>query len=137
MENLKRHNEALTILNNISDKSNDSKRLILKPHLIEEKCLGIFSTANPRDDNLPTIFLHSEECWNVCGHSCPQTRKLPPDELYLPNDDGVLADLDYYVPTLHTNMAMLVMGDLTVVGCYPDWDSIDRIVKKYTKMAER
>ena len=76
----------------------------------------------------------------MSGHLCqdfPQGLNLPPYELQLPNDDGIYEDLDYYYePTLHTKMANLMMGDLTVIGCFPDWDSIQRTNKKYTRKIE-
>ena len=104
-----------------------------------EKCIGIFSTNIPGDDDLPDILLHSEECWNKSGPLCPDFPRglnLPPDELQLPNDDGIFEDLDYYEPTLHTNMANLLVWDLTVIGCFPDWDNIQKIMKKYTRKVE-
>ena len=69
-EKINRHIEADNTLNNMCDKVNQKKNLELK-ELEKENCLGIFSIARPRDDHLPSIFLHSDQCWDLCGHSCP------------------------------------------------------------------
>jgi hypothetical protein len=59
------------------------------------------------------------------------TRRFPPSD-FDPVEDGVLADLDHYEPKLRTTIAMLVLGDVTVKGCYPDWARAEKILKKYT-----
>ena len=68
------------------------------------------------------------------GHSLPnlpEAKRFPPTD-FDPVEDGVLADLDHYEPTLHTTIAMLVLGDITVYGCCTDWARAEKILKKYT-----
>ena len=116
-------------------KVNQNKELELKEYLENEKCLGIFFIDKPRDDGLPSIFLHHEECWDLCGHSCPNLpdyRRSPPSD-FDPYDEGVLPDLNTYEPTLHTTMSMMVLGDFTEKRCYPDWATAEKIVKKFSK----
>ena len=61
-----------------------------------------------------------------------QSRRSPlPD--YDPYEDGVLPDLDTYEPTLHTALSMIVVGDLTEKGCYPDWALAEKTLSKWTR----
>ena len=72
---------------------------------------------------------------DLCGHSCtnfPESRRSPPTD-YDSYEDGVLPDLDTYEATLHTTLSMLVVGDLTEKGCYPDWALAEKILNKWTR----
>ena len=134
-EKLKRHVESETTLGNICDKVSQKKDFELKENLADENCLGIFNTSTPREDGFPSLFLHSEECWNLSGHSCPNlpdSRRFP-DPDFDPIEDGTLLDHDTYEPTLHTTISMLVLGDLTEKGCYPDWTKAEKMLRKFTK----
>ena len=136
-DNLNRHIEAYNILEKIEVKENAEKKLTLRQHLCEEKCFGIFSTDKIRDDKLPNLFLHSSECWGVSGgHTCPdipEAKKQEPADYDVMNDDSVLADLDYYEPTLHTAMDMMLVDDTPEGNFQLDWNSVDKIINKYTR----
>ena len=111
-EKLNRHVEVETTLGNICDKGSQKKDIELKENLADENCLGIFYTNTPRDDGFPSLFLHSDECWNLSGHSCPNlpdSRRFPEAD-FDPFEDGILLDHDTYEPTLHTTISMLVLG---------------------------
>ena len=85
----------------------------MKDYLPDKKCLGIFLMKKSRDDGFPTIFLHHDECWDLCGHSCPnlpEYRRSPPID-FDPYEEGVLPDLNTYDPTLHTSMSLMVLGE--------------------------
>ena len=125
-DKLDRHIACENTLENICDKEEES--LVLKEIAIDEKCIGIFSVDNPRDDALPDIFLHTDQCWESSGHCCPSLpnhRRCPPID-FDPLDD------DYYDPTLHTTISRFVVGDLTERGCYPDWAKVKQNLQKYT-----
>ena len=63
-EQLVRHKSAEVILANLNKTCSEEYGLQVKQHLIDEKCLGVYNTNQPRDDKLPDLFLHSSECWD-------------------------------------------------------------------------
>ena len=77
----------------------------VRQYLDDENCVGVFNTINPRDDKLPSMFIHSSECWDGSGHSCPD---LPDTS---DHDGGVFVDHNFYHPTLHTMLDELLYGD--------------------------
>ena len=134
-EKLNRHVEVENILENICDKVNKKEDLELKEIDPDEKCIGVYSVDKPRDDAFPSIFLHSDDCWKVDDHSCsnlPNSKRFPPTD-FDPFEEGILADLDHYEPTLHTTISALVVGDITEKGCYPDWERVEKILSKFTR----
>ena len=71
------------------------------------------------------------------GHICPnmQEAKFPFNSTNknLPLVDRVMLDLDYYDPTIHAPMEEILLGDITIEECQMEWDTIDRILKEYSK----
>ena len=132
-EKLNRHVEVETTLGHICDKVSQKKDIELKENLADENCLGIFYTNTSRDDGFPSLFLHSDECWNLSGHSCPN---LPDSRIFPEADfdlfeDEILLDHDTYEPSLQTNISMLVLEDLKEKGCYPDWGKAEKTLIKF------
>ena len=56
---------------------------------------------------------------------------------YDPYENGVLPDLDTYEPTLHISLFMLVVGNLTEKGCYPDWALAENILNPQRRIKTR
>ena len=69
-EHLQRHLKMEEVFRNIEDEKSEEFGLELKIQRVDEICCVVVSEANPRDDNLPVLFLHSSDCWNQSGHSC-------------------------------------------------------------------
>ena len=112
------------ILENLDETNNKEFEFLVKQHLKDEKCLGVFRTTNPRDDGLPTLFLHSSECWHRMEQSCPDLPDM--DE----HEEGVLLDYDFYHPTLHYLLDELVYGDTSLPGCYMDRIRINQMINE-------
>ena len=130
-DRLKRHVKMEEILEMISDKKSKDNDLELKQLDDDEVCLGIVSLKHPRDDGLPVLYLHWEECWTKSGHFCPHLpldREPQEDDESLPIEDSFMLDYDRYNPTKHAMMEWLVVGDITMPGCYPDWDMAKKII---------
>ena len=130
-DRLRRHMKMEETLEMISDKKTRDSDLELKQLADDEVCLGIVSLKDPRDDGLPVLYLHCEECWTKSGHFCPHLpldRKPQEDDVSLPIEDSFLLDYDKYNPTKHVMMEWLVVGDITMPGCYPDWDVVKKIL---------
>ena len=125
VESLGRHNKSHEILRKIVDKENPSLKYELKLHDSSESCLGIFSSDAPREDNLPTLYLHSSECWMKSGHVCPD---IPASFHDVPDDIDaeIRPNYDYYTPTLHALLDRFVYGDLTLDGCTVDWLNVEK-----------
>ena len=123
-DQLERHRSAKEILSNISVTHNDELNLVIKKHLDNEMCLGIFSTQKPRDDFLPSVFLHSSMCWDRSGHTCPDL----PEDLEADNPGNTFVDYNYYIPTLHCPQDLLVCGDTSLAGCFMDWVECKKMI---------
>ena len=121
---LERHRAADVTLANLDETNDEEHDLQVKQYQLEENCLGLFNTKNPRDDNLPLLFLHSVECWHQSPHSC---QDLP--DISAHDDDGIFIDYNVYNPTLHTLLNELVYGDTSVPGCYMDWTMMNKMIK--------
>ena len=122
-DKLARHKLADATLANLDETYSEDYGLLINQHLSDEKCLGVFNTINPRDDNQPVLFLHSPECWDRSVHTCPDL----PDSHDYDVDDGVYIDYDFYSPILHGLLDELVYGDTSLPGCYMDWTKIEKI----------
>jgi hypothetical protein len=97
-------------------------------HLVDEKCLGLFSSSRPRDDDLPALFLHCAECWGRAKHSCPD---LPDAKDYDVDKHDAIPDYDHYNPTLHSLLDKLVIGDTKLVGCQVNWTRVKSIFEEW------
>ena len=78
----------------------------------DEVCFAIFDQIL----NNKLLLLHSWSCWSRGKHSCID---LPPEEV-LENECVVLNDSEYN--TRHTDIGTVVLGDLSMAGCYVDWE---------------
>ena len=98
-------------------KNNEEKikgDFIINHFNLDEKCLGVFDLN--MGENSPCMILHYDECWYTSGHECPDL----PDEIELQTDI-------YNSPTItHIPLTSNVMGDLTLAGCYVDWDLLKK-----------
>ena len=87
----------------------------------------VLSETNPRDDNLPMLFLNFSDCWNKSGHSC---QDLPETDLYADDKENIILNHEYYDPTLHAMLEWVVLGDISMKGCYPDWSSVKEMIEE-------
>ena len=87
----------------------------------DETCLGIFSDEirNHNDRNVPVFFLHSMECWQDTGHSCPE---LSSD--HKPTKRVVTDCVD-------SNRILHMMQQSIVINGMVDWDSLTEIVAEH------
>ena len=120
-----RHKEGHDIMNKLFEEESDTFGLKVQLYKSEEACLGLFSSTKPRDDGLPSLFLHSEECWVRAGHSCPD---LPPPKDYDWTEHDAIPDYDFYEPTL---MDKLVLGHTSLEGYRMDWARMEKIIKDW------
>ena len=56
-----RHLQMEEVFRNIEDEKSEEFGLELKIQRVDEACCVVVSEANPRDDNLPVLFLHSSD----------------------------------------------------------------------------
>ena len=127
-EQMRRHMKMEEIFENIGEKKNEEFGLELMKHGTDEACFAIFSVGKVRDDKLPLLYLHCDECWNHSGHSCPD---LPfGDNIDSATKEDLLLNHDFYDPTLHAMLEGLVMGDMSMKGCYPDWSEVNKLICK-------
>ena len=111
---------------NIDPKENMHHQMKLKQFRENEKCYGIFS--NNYSEMLPILILHCEECWTGSDSPCDD---LPHKSTTM---DTVMMDKLDNSPTLHILLSMVVLGDLTMAGCFVDWDCLQKILMEH-KMA--
>ena len=127
-ESFKRHKDLEVLLENICDKKEESLCLEMRKFRTDESCLGVFSPKEPREDDLPLLFLHTFECWNRSGHVCCD---LPLDAFENQDQEkDFVQDYDFYNPTKHSMLEWVVMGDINLKGSYPDWTRVDLMIKK-------
>ena len=108
---LNRHLDGKQLISNIDPHVSPDKALKLKMLRKDEKCLVIHDEM--LNQNL--LQLHSWSCWSREEHSC---QDLPPENvLVYPHHS-----------TKHTDIGLVVMGDLSVAGCYMDWDIAKTII---------
>ena len=113
-------------MENICETNNEDLGLEISKLKSDEVCLAVLSHREVRDDGLPLLYLHSQECWNRSGHVCPD---LPLNASDNAEEDFAL-DFDFYNPTKHSMIEWLILGDLNTVGSYPDWARVERILNK-------
>ena len=127
-ENFERHLKLETTLEHICESECDDLSLVLDKNKSDEICLAIFSKKEAREDGLPLLYLHGSECWTRSGHVCPD---LPINVGIDPDpEDDLFADYDFYNPTKHSMLELVVMGDLSMGGCYPDWARVKQMLDK-------
>ena len=87
----------------------------------DETCIGIFSDKirNQNDLGVPVIFLHSMECWQDTGLSCPE---LSPD--HKPDERVVVDCVDLNVILHMMQQSFVIMGMV-------DWDSVKETVAEH------
>ena len=78
----------------------------------DEACLAVFEQVLHNK----LLVLHSWSCWNREEHSCAD----------LLEKDLVINDRE--LNTRHTDIGTVVMGDLSMAGCYVDWDAVKTII---------
>jgi hypothetical protein len=105
-EGLNRHTLVKSILSNIEpiESPDDSKKPIIMKD--DGTCLAVFD--NLLEKNVALV--HCNECWSICGHSCTD---LPENELS-----------DIHKDILHLGISSVVLGDLSMFGCFMDWSSM-------------
>ena len=127
-EQLERHKLAHVTLVNIEENSSEEFGLEIHQYQKDENCLGIYDLLKQRDDELPVLFLHSQECWTRSSHSCYD---LPVDS-DCHNDDGALVDHNTYDPTVHCVIGVLVDNDMKSMKSFKmDWLKIRKMIKDY------
>ena len=134
-----RHFDARNIIEQVGAEENSENYLKLRQHFCGEKCFGIFKAGRLRDDGLPNLFLNSEECWHATGQSCPDIPdaiKHPPEDYTVVNDDGLVADLDFYEPNLHVAMDIITSLKQNRNKHYFHLDLAISLMNKYTGMTE-
>ena len=92
-----------------------------------ETCFTIISKANPREDNMPALYLHSIRCWDRHDQPCPYLPEARDPLVHpLPPDQYVVYDLDFYDPTLHILLDKMLTWDLLRERYLVDWTGIKR-----------
>ena len=102
-----RHIECKTNLTRIDDQESPTGEMKLEAICNDEICLTIVDMKTR--DNL--ILLHSNDCWSQTGHQCGHQKKTM-------NKDT----------PKHMLICSLVLGDLSMDGCYLDWVSVETIL---------
>ena len=105
------------ILSNIDPKCSPENDLILDKLRTDEKCLAVYDQRS----KLKLIILHENGCWGRDDHSCED---LPPEDAL---QETEYASIDSN-KTLHMDIGMIVLGDLSVAGCYVDWAAAKNIL---------
>ena len=111
-ECLHRHMSAKTLLSNIDPQISPDETMRIEILRNDETCLVILDQT--LNNNL--LQLHCWSCWSREVRYCPD---LPPE--------SVLNDAHYN--GRHTDIGSIVLGDLTMAGCYVDWDQATRIIE--------
>ena len=117
-KSLNRHIQAKVTFSNIDPTNSPKKDMNIEILKSDESCLVVFDSL----ERNKLIVLHSFECWSRKEHSCAY---LPPEAL---EKDSVLKDPDLNALTLHTEISYVVMGDLTMAGCYVDWNCVQKMI---------
>ena len=125
-EKLNRHIKAKEMLDNIDPKESKHLDMKLKPFREDEKCFGIFKDSD--SEIHPILILHCEECWTGTDSFCADLPGKPT------TTDTVMMDKLDNSPTLHMLLSLVVLGDLTLAGCFVDWDCLQKILRE-NKMA--
>jgi hypothetical protein len=107
---LERHEKAKQLYSNVDPKSTATEEMKLNLLSHDEACLVVSDSSG----QTKLLVLQSSECWSRLSHSCDY---LPPETS---ENDSVIKDLDENSPNLHTVMSFVIMGDLTMAGCYVD-----------------
>ena len=84
----------------------------------DESCFVVIDSLEMKK----LLVLHSYDCWSRLEHSCDA---LPPEAT---EKNSVLKDPTMKSTILHTEISYVVMGDLTMAGCYIDWESARNII---------
>ena len=125
-EKFKRYMEAKETFANIDPKENTYHHMKLEHFRDDEKCFGIFK--HNYSEKLPILILHCEECWTGSYSPCADLPQKPT------KIDTVLVDKLDNSPTLHMLLSLVVLGDLTMAGCFVDWDCLKKVLIEH-KMA--
>ena len=72
----------------------------------------------------PCMILHYDECWYRSGHECPDL----PDETELQKNNFNCNTITHTIA--HNPLTDIVLGDLTMAGCYVDWDLLKKGLMK-------
>ena len=123
---LERHIDAHEVMENLLERVNNN--LEVKPFQSDESCLGLFSLNRPRDDGLPSLFLHTNECWRREGHFCPDLPSSTDDDYA--NED-VIPNYEMYDPTLHSIMDKLIVKDCNMAGYTVNWTRIVELLNEW------
>ena len=127
-EKFERHFKLEIMMENICETACDDLNLVLDKNKPDEICLAVFSQKEAREDGLPLLYLHGSECWTRSGHVCSD---LPPMVGIDPDpEDTIFVDYDFYNPIKHSMLELVVMGDLSMGGCYPDWARVKQVLDK-------
>ena len=86
--------------------------------ILSESCLAIYDVKRENFE-VPFILLHSENCWFRSGHICPD---LPDHNLNVELMDKTDSLVNSNIT--HTFLQSVVLGDLTMSGCFIDWDVV-------------
>ena len=115
-EQLIRHNFSEELIKTIE---NDSFEELKVEHFRkDEACVGVYSST--LDQDIPIVHLHSEECWNGWGHSCPI---LPGD--HKPDKKLETSMLDYNL-CLHMEQTAVISVGADCVN----WETIVKIIEE-------
>ena len=126
-EFLEKHLKVEKGVRNIEEKRNEELGMEIKIYRADEACLVVSSESNPRDDDLPVLFLHCCDCWNKSVKSCPDFPKL---DLDADENENIILNHEYYDPTVHAMLEWVIVGDYNTEGCYPDWSKLEQMIKK-------
>ena len=101
------------ILLNIEPTSSPENKLKLDKLRADEKSFAIFDQSS--DEKL--MILHDNGCWTRSEHSCEY---LPPESALQQIESASIGPSN----TLHLDIGMIVLGDLSMPGCYVDWAAV-------------
>jgi hypothetical protein len=110
----KRHIEAKLLLSNIESVESPDLTKILFLKVSDETCLVVSDQTVAKN----VAIIHSEECWSRCGHSCPDLV-----------NNRELEDINKDIP--HLLISSVVLGDLSMPGCFMDWNSLAVLIGQH------
>ena len=116
---LQRHKSAKKVLANIDPHLSPDETMKLEILRNDESCLVILDAIL----NTNLLQLHCWSCWSRDDHSCPD---LPPESV---------SDEQPRYNTRHTDIGSVVMGDLSMAGCYLDWNQAKMMIEAGQKQA--
>ena len=117
-KSLNRHIQAKVTISNIDPTISPNKDMNIDILKSDESCLVVCDSLERKK----LLVLHSYECWTRKEHSCDY---LPPEA---PEKESVLRDPELGSLILHTEISYVVLGDLTMPGCYVDWGCVQKMI---------